>query len=252
MLLARMSASVTSASHTFLFGIGARKRAGLPVDRPVRRPRSDACDAKRPRRSTSPPLALPRSSPKLKILARARAAPLTLGQAGDDGGQKILVSRQSRPIGLAHFNVRRKTSMRNHLGTAHRVVGLATILLFAATGQIMDRLDLDHMAVESAARLLYRSRHIYLLFAGLVNLAVGMRFILPISGMGSRVAVLGSVLMLVAPVPLTIAFFVEPPRLGQVTLPAILGIFASYLGLLFYCVSVWRLRVRNALVPDQA
>ena len=141
--------------------------------------------------------------------------------------------------------------MRRYLGTAHRTVGIATLALFAVTGQIMDQLHLNQMAVDSAVRLLYRSRHIYLLFAGLVNLAVGMRFVLPISGTGSRVAVIGSILMLVAPVPLTVAFFVEPPRLGQVTLPAILGIFGSYVGLLFYCVGIWRLRARDALVPEQ-
>jgi hypothetical protein len=137
--------------------------------------------------------------------------------------------------------------MRRSLGAAHRAVGITTILFFAVTGQIMDHLKLDQMAVESAVRLLYRSRHIYLLFAGLVNLAVGLRFVLPASGMGSRAGVVGSILMLVAPVPLTVAFFVEPERLGQVSLPAILGIFSSYLGLLFYSVSIWRLRSRDAL-----
>jgi hypothetical protein len=141
--------------------------------------------------------------------------------------------------------------MRRYLGTAHRTVGIATLALFAVTGQIMDHLDLDHMAVDSPVRLLYRSRHIYLLFAGLVNLAVGMRYVLPVSGTGSRAAVIGSVLMLVAPAILTVAFFVEPPRLGNVSLPAILGIFASYLGLMFYCISVWRLRARDPLVPEQ-
>jgi hypothetical protein len=141
--------------------------------------------------------------------------------------------------------------MRRYLGTAHRTVGIATLVMFAVTGQFMDHFDLDHMAVDSAVRLLYRSRHIYLLFAGLVNLAIGMRFVLPSSGTGSRVAVIGSLLMLAAPVPLTVAFFVEPPTLGQVTLPAILGIFGSYIGLLFYCVGIWRLRVRDALAPEQ-
>jgi hypothetical protein len=141
--------------------------------------------------------------------------------------------------------------MRSYLGAAHRTVGIATLALFAVTGQIMDHLDLDHMAVDSAARLLYRSRHIYLLFAGLVNLAVGMGFVLPVSGTGSRAAVMGSILMLVAPAILTVAFFVEPPRLGHFSLPAVLGIFASFLGLMFYCISVWRLRVRDSLKPEQ-
>src|SRR5471032_671366 len=98
--------------------------------------------------------------------------------------------------------------MKRHLGTAHLWVGLSTILLFLVTGQLMDRWNLDQMPIESALRQLYRSRHIYLLFGGLVNLAVSMRFILPTAGEGSRVAVAGSMLMLVAPIFLAWAFFI--------------------------------------------
>jgi hypothetical protein len=142
------------------------------------------------------------------------------------------------------------TKMKRHLATIHRAVGLATLVLFAVTGQIMDRLDLDHMAVDSAVRLLYRSRHIYLLFAGLVNLAVGMRFVLPVTGVGSRAGLVGSLLMLISPVPLAVAFFVEPHQLGHVSLPAILGIFACYVGLLLYCTSIWKLRATSAVAAN--
>ena len=67
-------------------------------------------------------------------------------------------------------------AMKRHLGTTHLWVGLATLFFFAVTGQLMDRWNLDQMSIESALRQLYRSRHIYLLFGGLVNLAVSMRF----------------------------------------------------------------------------
>jgi hypothetical protein len=138
--------------------------------------------------------------------------------------------------------------MRRHLGTIHLWVGLATLVCFAVTGQLMDRWNLDQMPIESALRQLYRSRHIYLLFGGLVNLAVSMRFILPASGEGSRVAVVGSGLMLVAPVAMGCAFFLEPPRLGHSTFCTIVGVFSSYIGLLFYCLGTRKIRVADVLV----
>src|SRR5476651_453517 len=133
--------------------------------------------------------------------------------------------------------------MTRRLGTIHLWVGLSTLVLFAVTGQLMDHWDLDGMPIESALRQLYRSRHIYLLFGGLVNLAVSMRFILPTAGEGSRVAVAGSMLMLVSPVFLAFAFFIEPPRLGHSTLMTILGVLSTYIGLLFYCLGTRKIRV---------
>jgi hypothetical protein len=138
--------------------------------------------------------------------------------------------------------------MKRHLGMAHLWVGLSTIVLFLVTGQLMDHWNLDQMPIESALHQLYRSRHIYLLFGGLVNLAVSMRFILPTSGEGSRVAVAGSTLMLVSPAFLAFAFFIEPPRLGHSTLLTILGVFSAYIGLLFYCLGTRKIRVVDILV----
>lgn len=138
--------------------------------------------------------------------------------------------------------------MKRHLGTIHLWVGLATIVVFWATGQFMDHWNLGQMPIESALHQLYRSRHIYLLFGGLVNLAVSMRYVLPTSGEGSRVAVAGSLLMLASPVFLALAFFIEPPRLGHTTLLTILGVFGSYLGLLFYCLGTRKIRVADVLI----
>ena len=138
--------------------------------------------------------------------------------------------------------------MKRHLGTAHLWVGISTILFFFVTGQLMDHWGLDQMSIEGSLRQLYRSRHIYLLFGGLVNLAVSMRFVLPASGEGSRVAVVGSMLMLISPVFLASAFFIEPPRLGHSTLLTILGVFSAYLGLLFYCLGTRKIRFADVLV----
>lgn len=139
--------------------------------------------------------------------------------------------------------------MKTRLGSTHLWVGLTTLVRFAITGQLMDHWNLDQLPIESAPRQLYRSRHIYLLFGGLVNVAVSLRFVLPASGEGARVAVVGSALMLVAPVFLTIAFFREPPLLGHSTIFTIIGVICTYVGLLCYFLGTRKIRVTDVLAP---
>ena len=55
----------------------------------------------------------------------------------------------------------------------HIVVGAFVLLAFLLTGQYMDYLDIRSGALGDATRMMFRSRHIYILLAGLVNLAVG-------------------------------------------------------------------------------
>jgi len=138
--------------------------------------------------------------------------------------------------------------MKSRLGTIHLWVGLTTLVFFFVTGQLMDHWNLDQMPIESALRQLYRSRHIYLLFGGLVNLAVSMRYVRPRAGEGSRAAVLGSAMMVLAPLFQACAFFIEPPRLGHTTVLTICGVFGAYLGLLFYCLGTRKIRVADVLM----
>jgi len=56
----------------------------------------------------------------------------------------------------------------------HLLVGLATVIMFLLTGQYMN-IRYDHLrGMDDATRLLFRSTHIYLLFSGLLNLALGL------------------------------------------------------------------------------
>ncbi len=45
---------------------------------------------------------------------------------------------------------------------------------------------------------------------------------------------------------LAFGFFIEPPKLGDSSLFTVVGVFSAYVGLIFYCVSTWRLRVLDA------
>jgi hypothetical protein len=130
--------------------------------------------------------------------------------------------------------------MQRSLGTAHRTLGLIAIALFFATGLLMCWHHVAQLPADSGLRMLFRSRHIYLLFSGLVNLSLGMGFVLPSTGRGSRIALAGSVLTLSAPVLLATAFFLEPVRSGQAGPVSTLGIFAAFIGVLSYSLGTWR------------
>jgi hypothetical protein len=96
------------------------------------------------------------------------------------------------------------------------------------------------LPVDSALRMLFRSRHIYLLFSGLINVLVGLRFVLPSLGRGSRVALLGSILILTSPVLFAVAFFLEPMHSGQFGQLSGFGVFSAFFGVLLYSVGTWR------------
>lgn len=54
----------------------------------------------------------------------------------------------------------------------HFVFGAIVLLAFVLTGQYMDKFH-DHLrSMPDGPRLLYRTRHIFVLFAGLVNIAL--------------------------------------------------------------------------------
>ena len=106
----------------------------------------------------------------------------------------------------------------------HIVVGAFVLLAFLLTGQYMDYLDIRSGALGDATRMMFRSRHIYILLAGLVNLAVGTYFVRRAGGWRRTLQTIGSVLVLAAPLLLLAAFFTEPGLPGlrrQFTLPAI-------------------------------
>jgi len=106
----------------------------------------------------------------------------------------------------------------------HLVVGVATLLVFLLTGQYMDYLEVRTNALGETARVMFRSRHIYLLLAGLVNVGVGAYFAYRERGWRRRLQLVGSALVVVAPALMLAAFFAEPGVPGlkrHFTLPAI-------------------------------
>jgi len=127
----------------------------------------------------------------------------------------------------------------------HLVVGIAVLFVFLLTGQYMDYLEVRTNALGETARVMFRSRHIYLLLAGLVNLGVGTYFNYRGRGWRRGLQLAGSVLVIAAPALMLAAFFAEPLGPGlkrHFTLPAVVILSA---GTLLHALSGVRSRERT-------
>jgi drug/metabolite transporter (DMT)-like permease len=98
------------------------------------------------------------------------------------------------------------------MGTLHRTVGFVGIVVFVLTGVYL-RLHAPPMPeLADGTRMLFRSRHIYILLGSLVNLAIGVNYQPSLGRFRRRLQAVGSCLLVAAVFLLVLAFFVEPPR----------------------------------------
>src|SRR5215216_6076708 len=100
----------------------------------------------------------------------------------------------------------------------HLIFGLCVVLAFLLTGQYMDKFYNHMVGVPDAPRLLFRTRHIFILLAGLLNLAIGAYFTYRIETWRRTIQLLGSLLIFTASCLFLIAFFYEP-NLGNLRTP---------------------------------
>ena len=116
---------------------------------------------------------------------------------------------------------------------AHLVMGGITLLGFAITGFYM-LWTLPGLFEEGGnpVRFLYRANHLYLLFAGLLNLALGSYLQLCEGGWRRRLQAFGSGCLLIAPLVLFPAFFIDPPRLSPKRPTTEAAIFLVFFGTL--------------------
>ena len=120
----------------------------------------------------------------------------------------------------------------------HLIVGLLGVVVFVLTGQVRARHVPPVKAMDAELRLMYVSRHIYLLGAALVNLMAGLYLRLADGGWQRRVQMLGSAVLLLSPVALTLAFFREPPLgLAGRSWMSRQGLFTLFGGVLLHAIS---------------
>ncbi len=93
---------------------------------------------------------------------------------------------------------------------AHYIVGLLGLAGFALSGQALRFHRPALESLEAGTQMMFVSRHIYLLGAGVVNLMLGLYLQVQPESWRRRLQVFGSMLILASPFFLALAFLGEP------------------------------------------
>jgi hypothetical protein len=113
----------------------------------------------------------------------------------------------------------------------HLAIGVFAVVAFLITGQLMRHHTPPMAAMSDSARLMFRSRHIYILAAGLVNLVLGVYFRRQGKGWRRSVQAAASAFLIASPVLLVVAFTVEPGLGLREEMPwSHAGLYALFLG----------------------
>lgn len=119
----------------------------------------------------------------------------------------------------------------------HLIFGIFVVIAFLLTGQYMDRYYNHMSGVADAPRLLYRTRHIFILLAGLLNLGIAAYFTDRPQLWRRSLQVSGSGLIIVASLLFIAAFFYEPGLRDLHTPLTKWGAYAIVAGTLFHLLS---------------
>jgi hypothetical protein len=128
----------------------------------------------------------------------------------------------------------------------HLIFGMFALVVFLLTGQFMHRYYNHMVGVETGVRLLYRTRHIFILLAALLNLGIGTYFnqrdltwCKVLQWLGSALIVAGSVLFMAG-------FFYEPKLENLYTPLSHWGAYTVVAGTFFHLFS----SARQKVVPE--
>lgn len=121
---------------------------------------------------------------------------------------------------------------------AHFTVGLLGVIAFVTTGQVMGHHHPRMQSLTADVRMMYVSRHIYLLGAALVNLVLGLYLNLHAPGWRRVMQQIGSLLILLSAASLLLAFMAEP-ALGMAgrSWRSYFGLIALFAGVMTHTVA---------------
>lgn len=137
----------------------------------------------------------------------------------------------------AGYLLRRKSNLAIRLRQYHAALGALALVAFVLSGQHM-HWDLGHLReMPDVPRLMYRSAHIYLLFAGLLNVALGLYLQAQDSPRGRWAQLIGSVMLMASPVFFGWSFWVESQQASIERHLLRLGIYLSFGGVILHALA---------------
>ena len=123
-----------------------------------------------------------------------------------------------------------------NLRKLHLAIGISTVVIFLITGQIMSHHQPPLRTLADIERLMFRSRHLYILASGLVNLMLGL-YLQKWGGWRAAVQKFGSVFLVTSPVLLILAFWHDPSvDLRSHLWRSTFGLFALFGGCMLHLI----------------
>ena len=120
----------------------------------------------------------------------------------------------------------------------HLLTGVLGVVGFLITGQFMRHHQPPLSTLSEATRLMFRSRHIYILSSGLINLILGVYIQKQRAGWREITQLIGSGLVMSSTAILTLAFILEPSRGFQPEMRlSALGLYALFAGCMSHVVA---------------
>ena len=119
----------------------------------------------------------------------------------------------------------------------HLIFGVAVVIAFLLTGQYMDKHYHHMVGVPDAPRLLYRTRHIFILLSGLLNLGIGAYFTYRVETWRRTIQLVGSLFIFAASFLFVIGFFYEPNLSNLHTPLSHYGTYAIAAGAVLHVIS---------------
>ncbi|HKW34884.1 MAG TPA: hypothetical protein VJN92_17875 [Candidatus Acidoferrum sp.] len=132
----------------------------------------------------------------------------------------------------------------------HLITGLLGVIAFLLTGQVMKHHNPRMEELSAEVRMMYVSRHIYLLGASLVNVVLGLYLQVHRRGWRRVLQQIASVVILLSPLALLIAFFAEPAfGLAGRSWRSYFGLIGLFAGVMTHTVT--RAGLSSALVSKK-
>ena len=120
----------------------------------------------------------------------------------------------------------------------HLVIGIIAVVAFLLSGQVLGHHHPPMDQLPGELRMMYVSRHIYLLAAALVNTVLGLYLHLQASSWRRGLQLVGSLLSLFSVFSVALAFIAEPPLgLAGRGWRSLIGLVALFVGVMTHFVA---------------